>query len=40
MIQATAGLTTFYGATIANALVLPLANKLDVRAKEEGMQFS
>ncbi len=33
--MATALLTTLYGAMIANMLCIPLAGKLDVRAKEE-----
>lgn len=35
--MATALLTTLYGAVIANAIMIPLANKLDVRAKEEAL---
>ena len=35
--MAVALLTTFYGAVIANVLCLPLAAKLDVRAKQEGL---
>lgn len=33
--MATALITTFYGAIAANAVFLPLANKLDVRSNEE-----
>jgi chemotaxis protein MotA len=33
--MAVALVGTFYGATIANAICLPLAGKLDLRAKEE-----
>jgi chemotaxis protein MotA len=35
--MAVALLTTFYGAVVANVLCLPLAAKLDVRAKQEGL---
>ena len=35
--MATALLTTMYGAMIANMMFLPLAGKLDQRAKEEGL---
>jgi chemotaxis protein MotA len=34
--MAIALLTTFYGAVMANACFLPLANKLETRAKQEG----
>lgn len=33
--MATALITTFYGAVVANAFFLPLAGKLEVRSKEE-----
>jgi len=33
--MATALITTFYGAVVANALFLPLAGKLETRSKEE-----
>ncbi len=33
--MATALITTFYGAVLANALFLPLAGKLETRSKEE-----
>ena len=33
--MATALITTFYGALLANAVFLPLANKLEVRSQEE-----
>jgi chemotaxis protein MotA len=35
--MAVALLTTFYGAVIANVFMLPLAAKLDLRAKEEAL---
>ena len=35
--MAVALLTTFYGAVIANVICLPLAAKLDLRAKEEAL---
>ena len=35
--MATALLTTMYGAMIANMMFIPLAGKLDVRAKEESL---
>ncbi len=35
--MAVALLTTFYGAVIANVICIPLAAKLDVRAKQEGL---
>jgi chemotaxis protein MotA len=35
--MAVALLTTFYGAVMANMIFLPLAGKLDVRAKEEAL---
>jgi chemotaxis protein MotA len=35
--MAVALLTTFYGAVIANCICLPLASKLDLRAKEEAL---
>ncbi len=35
--MATALITTFYGAVMANALFLPLAGKLETRSKEEMM---
>ena len=35
--MAKALLTTFYGAVLANVLFIPLAAKLDVRAKEESL---
>jgi chemotaxis protein MotA len=35
--MAKALLTTFYGAVLANVLFIPLAGKLDVRAKEESL---
>ena len=35
--MATALLTTFYGAVLANVIFTPLASKLDVRAKEEAL---
>jgi chemotaxis protein MotA len=35
--MAVALLTTFYGAVIANVFMTPLANKLDLRAKEEAL---
>lgn len=35
--MAVALLTTFYGAVIANVIALPLAGKLDLRAKEEAL---
>ena len=35
--MAVALLTTFYGAVVANVFMTPLANKLDVRAKEEAL---
>ncbi len=34
--MAVALLTTLYGAVIANAIALPIANKLAIRSKEEG----
>ena len=33
--MATALITTFYGAVLANAVFLPLAGKLETRSKEE-----
>jgi len=33
--MATALITTFYGAVVANAFMLPLAGKLEIRSKEE-----
>jgi chemotaxis protein MotA len=33
--MATALVTTFYGAVLANALFLPLAGKLETRSREE-----
>ena len=33
--MATALITTFYGAVVANAFMLPLAGKLETRSKEE-----
>ncbi|NUP97103.1 MAG: MotA/TolQ/ExbB proton channel family protein [Planctomycetaceae bacterium] len=35
--MAVALLTTFYGAVIANVFMTPMANKLDLRAKEEAL---
>lgn len=35
--MAVALLTTFYGAVVANVIALPLAAKLDLRAKEEAL---
>jgi chemotaxis protein MotA len=35
--MAVALLTTFYGAVIANVICLPMAQKLDLRAKEEAL---
>lgn len=35
--MATALITTLYGALLANMLFLPLAGKLDIRAKQEGL---
>ncbi len=35
--MATALITTFYGAVVANAVMLPLAGKLETRSKEEMM---
>jgi len=35
--MATALITTFYGAVVANAIMLPMAGKLETRSKEEMM---
>lgn len=35
--MAVALLTTFYGAVVANVFMTPMANKLDLRAKEEAL---
>jgi chemotaxis protein MotA len=35
--MAVALLTTFYGAVIANVMCIPIAGKLDLRAKEEAL---